>query len=345
MKNLTWLNKIIYVINVLFAISLLLSYLLPYISPHTFTLISVFSLGVPLLIIFNFLFIIYWVIKLKPQFLLSTIILLIGFNTIGAFIKISEKKTMLNNDLKILSYNVRLFNLYNWKPESKEVVKSKIIKFIKEKSPDIVCFQEFVNEHKSDFVFKYKFINDRNSKNQRKRFGQAIMSNHRIINTGVIHFDNSTNNAIFADIIREKDTFRIYSVHLESQGLQLDKENFGDEDTSKLKDRLQITFKKQADQALKLYENEQDCPYKTIICGDFNNTAFSWVYNKLKDNKNDAFVEGGGGLGKSYDYVIPIRIDFILVHKNFEVNNFKTYNDFEFSDHYPIMARLNESKE
>lgn len=270
-------------------------------------------------------------------------VLLIGFNTIGAFAKISEKKIMLNDDLKVLSYNVRLFNIYKWKPESTESIKSKIITFVEEKSPDIVCFQEFVNEHKTDFHFKYRFVNDRDSKNKRKRFGQAILSNHRIINTGVIHFKNSTHNAIFADIIRLKDTFRIYSVHLESQGLQLDKENFGDEDTSKLKDRLQITFKKQADQALKLYENEQSCPYKTIICGDFNNTAFSWVYNKLKDNKNDAFVEAGGGLGKSYDYIMPARIDFILVHEDFEINNFKTYNDFSFSDHYPIMARLNLS--
>ena len=343
MKNLTWLNKIFYVVNILIAIALLLSYLLPYISPNTFTLISVLSLGVPLLIIVNVLFVIYWMIKLKKQFLLSSLVLLIGFNTIGAFIKISEKEVMLNDDLKVLSYNVRLFNIYNWKPESIENVKSNIINFVEEKSPDIVCFQEFVNEYKSDFNFKYKFVNDRNSKNKRKRFGQAILSNHRIINTGVIHFENSTNNAIFADIIRRKDTFRIYSIHLESQGLQLDKENFGDEDTSKLKDRLQITFKKQADQALKIYTNEQDCPYKTIMCGDFNNTAFSWVYNKLKNDKNDAFVTAGKGLGKSYDYIMPARIDFILAHEYFEINNFKTYNDFSFSDHYPIMARLNLS--
>jgi vancomycin resistance protein VanJ len=343
MKNLTWLNKIFYVVNILIAISLLLSYLLPYISPHTFTLISVLSLGVPLLIIVNVVFVIYWVVKLKKQFLLSGLVLLIGFNTIGAFIKISEKKIILNDDLKVLSYNVRLFNIYNWKPESIETVKSKIKKFVEGKSPDIVCFQEFVYEYKSDFNFKYKFINNRFPKNNKNRFGQAILSNHRIINTGVISFDNSRHNAIFADIVRKKDTFRVYSIHLESQGLQLDKENFGNEDTSKLRNRLKITFKKQADQALKIFKNEQDCPYKTIMCGDFNNTAFSWVYNKLKNGKKDAFVIAGAGLGKSYDYIMPVRIDFILTHENFEINNFKTYNDFTFSDHYPIMARLNLS--
>lgn len=331
--------------NMLFAVLLLISYLIPFISPNTIAIISVLSLAVPLLIIINTIFVIYWMVKLKRQFLLSALVLLIGFNTINAFVKFGEKKVFLNDDFKIMSYNVRLFNLFEWKEESREEVKSKILNFVEEKAPDIVCFQEFVNSYKSDFKFKYKYVNNRDSQKRRTRFGQAIFSNYRIINTGSINFDNSTNNAIYADIIKEKDTFRIYSVHLESQRLQLDKENFGDEDTEKLRHRLQNTFKKQADQALKLYENEQKCRYKTIVCGDFNNTAFSWVYNKLKGDKKDAFIEAGSRLGKSYDYLLPVRIDFILAHDYFEINNFKTYNDFNYSDHFPIMARLNIASE
>lgn len=345
MKKLSWPNKIVYFINMLFAVLLLISFLIPYISPHTLAPISVLSLAVPAIILVNVIFIIYWVFKLKRQFLLSTIVLLIGFNTINAFVKFGDKEVLLNDDLKIMSYNVRLFNLYGWKEESREVVKSKIINFVAEKSPDIVCFQEFVNSYKSDFKFKYKFVKNRDSQKKRTRFGQAILSNYRIINSGSINFDSSSNNAIYADIIRKKDTFRIYSVHLESQHLQLDKENFGDDDPEKLRHRLQNTFKKQANQALKLYKNEQDCKYKTIVCGDFNNTAFSWVYHKLKGDKKDAFIAAGGGLGKSYDYIFPVRIDFILAHEYFEINNFKTYNDFNYSDHYPIMARLNIASE
>ena len=345
MRGLTWPDKLLYFINSLFALLLLLSYLLPYISPKTFPALSILSLAVPVLIVLNALFVLYWLIKLKRQLFLSSIVLLIGFKTVSSFVRISEKEVLLNNDLKIMSYNVRLFNIYEWKPESKETIKKNITEFISNKSPDIICFQEFVNDYSNDFNYKYRFVNNRNSNNKRIRFGQAIYSNYKIIKSGAINFESNTNNAIYADIIKEKDTFRVYNVHLESQKIQLDKENLGNEDSEKLRIHLQNTFIKQAKQAKQLYNHEQECPYKTILCGDFNNTAFSWVYNKLKGTKNDAFVEAGNGLGKSYDHLLPARIDFILADNSFEVNNFKTYNNIDYSDHYPIMARLGFSKE
>ena len=79
---------------------------------------------------------------------------------------------------------------------------------------------------------------------------------------------------------------------------------------------------------------------KKILCGDFNNTAFSWVYRELSKNKQDAFKEAGKGLGRTFNYWYPLRIDFILLDSSFNVNNFKTYN-VPYSDHYPILARVN----
>ena len=78
---------------------------------------------------------------------------------------------------------------------------------------------------------------------------------------------------------------------------------------------------------------------KKILCGDFNNTAFSWVYRELSKNKQDAFKIAGKGLGKTFNYLYPLRIDFILVDLNFEVNNFKTF-EVPYSDHFPILARI-----
>lgn len=343
MKNLSWIDKLMYALNSLLAAMLLLSYLVPFVSPLKFPTFSILSLAVPILIVFNFIFLLYWVVKLKRQFLLSLIVLLIGFNTVGAFFKFSEKEILLNDDIKVMSYNVRLFNLYNWKSESEDTIKSNIKRFVKEKSPDIVCFQEFVNEYSREFKYNYRFVNDRNAKNKRNKFGQAIFSNYPIINSGAVNFESSTNKAIYADIVIKKDTFRVYNVHLESQKIELNKENFGDENKEKLRIRVQNTFKTQANQAQKLFDSEQDCPFKIILCGDFNNTAFSWVYRKLKDSKLDAFVEAGSGFGKSYDYIFPARIDFILSDEYFNINNFKTY-DVQYSDHYPIMARFDLSK-
>ena len=155
----------------------------------------------------------------------------------------------------------------------------------------------------------------------------------------IYYFVFRVNNAIFVDIVKNNDTIRVYNVHLESQKIQLDKENFGEKDSERLLQRLKTTFSLQAEQAEQLVAHEKTSTYKTIICGDFNNTAFSWAYHKLKGSKNDAFKEAGNGLGKSYDYFFPARIDFILTDKQFEVNNFKTYS-IKYSDHFPIMARL-----
>ncbi len=86
-------------------------------------------------------------------------------------------------------------------------------------------------------------------------------------------------------------------------------------------------------------KHQEKSKYKSILCGDFNNTAFSWAYNELKSDKNDAFELAGKGFGKTVDFTFPFRIDFILTDKKIEVHNFKTFK-VKYSDHYPIMARI-----
>ena len=67
MKQLKGTNKIVFFLNSLVAAMLLMSYLLPYVAPKTFAFLSVLSLAVPLLIILNVLFVLYWFLKTKKQ--------------------------------------------------------------------------------------------------------------------------------------------------------------------------------------------------------------------------------------------------------------------------------------
>jgi endonuclease/exonuclease/phosphatase family metal-dependent hydrolase len=77
-----------------------------------------------------------------------------------------------------------------------------------------------------------------------------------------------------------------------------------------------------------------------IVCGDFNNTAYSYVYKEIKGDLQDAFVEAGNGFGRTFNFkFFPIRIDFILADQSFDINAFKTF-DVELSDQYPIMANV-----
>ena len=335
MKKLSPIDKILYFLNSLFATLLLLSYLLPYVSPKTIPLFAILSLFVPILLLINLAFVIYWLIKLKKQLILSSLILLIGWFTVTPFYKLSKKNTSLNTDLRVMSYNVRTFNHWNWLDE--ENIDEKIISFIKDNDPDVLTIQENMSLPKYVLDFPYKYIEKKYAKG---RFGMAIYSKLPIINQGSLKLKNTANNIIFADIVRKKDTIRIYNLHLQSLNISPDKENFGQENSEKLIKTLKNRFKQQAEQTELFLAHENNWKGKKIVCGDFNNTAYSWVYNQVSKNKKDAFIEAGNGFGKTFKYAFPMRIDFIFSDENASINQFNTFTE-KYSDHYPILARIN----
>ncbi|TYA88387.1 endonuclease/exonuclease/phosphatase family protein, partial [Seonamhaeicola marinus] len=112
------------------------------------------------------------------------------------------------------------------------------------------------------------------------------------------------------------------------------------EDSERLFNRVSSTFKMQQFQTELFLMHKKQCPYKMVICGDFNNTAFSYVYRKIKGNLQDTYDEAGTGFGRTHDFkFFPMRIDFIFADEAFNVNGFKAYNE-HFSDHFPIMTKL-----
>ena len=339
MKKLKFLGKLMFVVNSLAAFLLLISYLLPYVAPQRFATLSVLSLGVPLLILLNVLFVLYWLIRLKRQVLLSLIVLVLGWSYIGSLYKFSSSETIEDtNNISVLSFNVRLFNRFDWLPIKN--VKQKIIKLIETEQPDIICLQEYRQRNPIDLDGYYNFnalLEDPNVKG-----GQAIFSKFPIVNSGSLEFPNTYNNAIFADIVRENDTIRVYTLHLESSKINTDVEHLKKENSSRLFKQVGKTFKAQQSQVELLLKHKSKSPYRTIVTGDFNNTAYSYIYKEiLGDDLVDTFEEAGHGFGKTFDFkFFPLRIDFILADKRFQVNGFKTYSDIKLSDHYPIKATL-----
>ena len=335
MKNLKRIDKIVYLINGLLAFMLLLSYYLPFVAPKNFPVLSVLSLGVPFLIIINVVFFLYWLVKLKKQFSISLLVLVIGYITFGSLYKFSSSENISSeDDLKVMNYNVRLFNLYNWIPE-KDIV-SKITTLIQEQNPDILSIQEYHPHINLDLsFFKYKF--EKLSGNKVK-YGQAIFSKYPIINSGSIEFPNTSNNAIFIDVVKHNDTLRVYNIHLQSMRIDANVDKLKQEDSERLLKRVKRTFEMQQSQTELFLKHKAQSPYKMIVCGDFNNTSFSYVYREIRGELNDAFKVSGNGFGRSYDFkFFPIRIDFILRDTSFEVIGFKTFDE-RYSDHYPISA-------
>lgn len=338
MKKLSLLDKFIYIINSLFAALLLLAYVLPYIPPKTFSALSVLSLSVPVLIICNAFFVLYWLLKAKRQLLLSLLVLVIGYSHVTTLYKFSSEKEVfgVQNQLSVLSYNVRLFNIYNWL--DKEEVPREIANLVKKENPDIVAFQEYKPVESIHFSYPYQY---ESLLGNRTQYGQAIFSKYPIVSKGVISFKNSSNKAIYVDVLKAKDTIRIYNVHFESLHINPNVQELSESSTESLIKRIGPRFEKQQDQARKVILHQSQCPYKTIILGDFNNTAYSYIYKQFKEAEfKDAFEEAGTGFGRTFNFkFFPLRIDYILADKRFSIDSFTGYSE-KLSDHYPIKSTL-----
>lgn len=336
-KKKSIFNTIVYLVNSVFALLLLLAYIIPYIKPENLGSFAGISLITPVLILINIIFLVYWILKIRRAFLLSFIILLIGFPNLTRFYKLSGEKILLADDIKVMSYNVRMFNKYQWIEDDSIV--GKIDHLIDQKAPDIVCFQEYAPNEELSLDYSYKHIVYSKSN---KQFGHAIFSKFKIINKGSLDFENSENNILFADILIENDTIRVYNIHLQSLKIDPKKENFGEKDATQLRNRISKTFHMQQHQVEEFITHQKSINYPIIVAGDFNNTAFSWPYKTILKGRKDAYVSAGKGFDKTFDFTFPMRIDFIMVDKKVKINHYKSYRD-KYSDHFPVMARIDRA--
>ena len=137
-----FLDRIIYLLSFCFLFALLLSYLSPYVNPQSFLLpIAFLGLFYPFLLFVNLLFLFYWIFRFKRHFWPTLILILLGYNHINSLVKIKDNSVEKPSIFSLTSFNVRLFNVYEWIKE--EGIKEEIISFINQSNSSIVCLQEF----------------------------------------------------------------------------------------------------------------------------------------------------------------------------------------------------------
>ena len=345
MKNLSWFNKGIFFFNIVLILVTFIAYVLPFLAPKSFPILSVLTLFMPVFFVLNAMFFIYWALQLKKRLILSGLVLLLGITFINKFYKFSVPAfSVEEKDFTVMSYNVRLLNVFKW--IDRDDVPTDIVDFINEKNPDILCIQEYAPSAGIDLkVYRHRYIYT--TGNQIKS-GQAIFSKFPIINQGNIVFPDSNNNVVYADIKKGKDIIRVYNMHLQSIKISPDineiDENIdaiNQQKSQQLLNRISKAFKQQQQQAELFREHKSKSIYPTIICGDMNNSAFSYVYRIIKGNMKDGFEEAGTGFGATYKFrYYPARIDYIFADEKMTIKNFESFPNFINSDHFPIMARL-----
>ena len=211
------------------------------------------------------------------------------------------------------------------------------------------------------------------------QFGIITFSKFPIINKGDLGFGNNTlNQATYIDVIitnstnspellggaghqinkparhsqsqrkagGSADTIRIYNIHLQSlliKGKDIFKYAEEKNDIlSKSKNLLHL-FKTvsilRSRQLDILISHINNSPYAVVVCGDLNDTPYSYTYQTLDKILNNAFEKAGNGFGFTYNSKFPfLRIDNQFASRCFTINSFKTHYEADYSDHFPISA-------
>lgn len=299
--------------------------------------------------------------------MLPLIPFLIGLKSLPAFAQVRFNKTeevQGQASLKIMSFNVRNFDLYNWLGNwtGKSKTREQIFEMIKKESPDVVCFQEFYTSDSGKFQTVKTMMKDVGmpfahvvlpvSLHRIDHWGMAIFSKHPLINKKVIDFNHRGSNlCLYADLIANRDTVRVYNCHLQS--IRFGQEdyrfinqvgyNIEEENTTGIKkifSRLKIAFTKRAAQADTIAANILSSVHPVILCGDFNDTPSSYSYKTISENLCDAFRESGHGFGSTYAGPFPaFRIDFIFHSPQIKSYDFTTIQR-KLSDHYPVVCKV-----
>ena len=362
-KNMSWRGKIFAYLTIVFNLLLFFSYLAFLSDPTKNSGIAFLGLAYPIIVTINLILFFIWFIKRDIFFFPTLILLILGMYHHSRFLQINPKiseNNSYNEKIKVMSFNVRLFDLYNW--SDNEEVKSKIVHLIKKQKPEIICFQEYFYDNNKEFItreiilkelgFEHYHESFTDESNKNSLFGLATFSKFPIINKGSLAFKNDhSNHCMWSDIVCESDTIRVFNTHLGSIRFNnSDYKIIGGKGSplysyqkipkQDIFNRLKIGFSKRAQQINELVPYLKDSPFKRILCSDLNDTPISYAYNQLSNLFTDSFTKSGFGIGGTYIGKVPfLRIDYIWHDKDLDSFNFKTHQN-QLSDHKAISVEI-----
>lgn len=334
----------------------LLVYASVLVSPDFLWVTGFISLGIPLLLIFHLFLLLIYIAQSKRLLIYPLVALVAGFPFIRATLAINPDNNEELANLEVLSFNARFFREY--RDQIHGELSQNMMDWAINQEVQIICFQEYYSHPEYDELNTIKQFRQKGFEFYGLDFsepdpfhGLAIFSKFPIIHQGTIPFAVETyNGAIYADLLMNEDTLRVYNLHLKSMGIE------GDEVISpKIRDKyrsIASRFKngvmERAREINDIYDHISVSPHPVVVCGDFNDVPYSYSYFKLKQDLNNAFEHGGNGFGFSFNGKLGfLRIDNQFFSDRIKIHGFKTMRNMPLSDHFPIKGyySLEESKE
>ena len=257
-----------------------------------------------------------------------------------------DEKAESKSGLKIATYNVARFNR-----ETTGFIAMDILAQMRKQSVDILCLQEYNdvsgNKKISDSYkeyFPYMAMG---------KSDMVVFSRFPIIATKNIEFEETNNSAMWADVNVNGQFFRFVNVHLETTGFnrtlhqaaKLHVQGHEIESNRLLRaiyGNYTMGMMVRAGQAERIVNElrlDPEKDFSLVICGDFNDVPYSYVYNTMLGDLVDGFKECGSGWMYTFRGRKSVRIDYIFHDES--VKGLTYYrSDLSYSDHYPVLMKV-----
>lgn len=301
----------------------------------------------PLLILANAVMIIYWLIRRKwilaliPILTIACCIPYIG--TLWQFRSL-DKSADSQPGIKIATYNVCMFNR-----ETSGFMAQDILAEMRRNNVDILCIQEYndisgdkKNSDSYKEYFPYMAVG---------REDMVIYSRFPIKGSKKILFENTNNSAMWADIDVKGDKIRVFNVHLQTTGINGSQyriagmkaqgyELSNNQIMETIFGNYMLGIMLRAGQAGLVANGVRSSEIPVILCGDFNDVPYSYVYNTMLGNLVDGFKECGSGWARTFrEGKKAVRIDYIFHGEALKgLSYYKS--ELTYSDHYPVFMKL-----
>lgn len=321
-----------------------------FVSPEYLPYVGLLPFFIPLAWLLNFFLLCIGILSWRKWALIPLVVLLIGYRFAQITFQVNTQSEPTETSLQVLTYNAHLFD-YKRRVTGGNF-DANVFKWLQEHPAEIKVFQEFYSDRTSASRNALKYLGEDvgyessyqvidGDKNKRS-YGLAIFSKYPIVHEGKVFDNQKANGAIFADVLVNKDTIRIYNSHLESMKINSE----GLEDIEGVRDNYRQTLGKlhrgsltRSRQLKVLVEHISFSPHPVILLGDLNEIPYSYTYFKLSDVLTNAFEVAGRGFGFTYNRILFfLRIDHIFTSPELKATNFKTHREVDYSDHYPVSA-------
>lgn len=261
--------------------------------------------------------------------------------------------------LKVMGWNVRLYDRYGWLGEG---TREGIFESVALEAPDVLCLQEHFRDSDPgafpvEVPMREAFIGTAGGSVEHhelwargksgRRFGVVTWSRYPIVAKEAIAFGTKSNNVCaVTDVEWEGDTIRVFNAHFASL-------HFGSEDYAALEEgvpdaegrqriwsRMRTAYADRVTQVGQVMEAVSRSPHPVVLCGDFNDVPVSWALASARAQLRDVHDVRSIRMDGTWQGSVPgLRIDHIFVDASWSVVNYGTGGD-GLSDHRYVKTEV-----